>query len=100
MRADFDAYSAILEKSRCTPWQPPSKFSVYPAPGSRLRTGGSIDCPQLPDPAPRLYDYPLPEFDRAGKQAGKIQAVIVYQTPEIIAGGVISNLGIGGFDFL
>lgn len=66
LRADADAYGRVLEKSCGTPWAVPSNFSVYPHPSSRLYDPSCVNDPQLPSPAPQLYDYqlpPLPERD-------------------------------------
>ncbi len=63
-RADWDAYSAIYQKSTGKPWEPPTAYSVYPEPGSRLYDSSCTDCPSLPSPAPELYSYQVPEFPK------------------------------------
>ncbi len=60
VRADRDAYSRVIEKTNGTPWRPPSNYSVYPAPHSRLYDPTCIDDPHLPTPSPQLYNYELP----------------------------------------
>lgn len=62
LRADADAYSRVLEKSRCTPWAVPGDYSVYPEPNSRLYQPTCVNDPCLPSPSPQLYDYELPEL--------------------------------------
>ena len=62
MRADDDAGHALLQKSVHTPWAPPSNFSVYPEPRSRLYDPSPVNDPVLPKPAPQLYAYQLPEL--------------------------------------
>jgi len=60
VRADRDAYARVIEKTQCTPWRPPSDYSVYPAPNSRLYDPSCIEDPCLPTPSPQLYNYELP----------------------------------------
>ena len=62
MRADDDARHVLLQKSVQTPWVPPSNFSVYPEPRSRLYDPSPVNDPVLPKPAPQLYAYQLPEL--------------------------------------
>jgi len=61
LRADADSYGILHEKTDGTPWQPPLDYSVYPQPHSRLYNDPCIDDPSLPNPAPQLYAYDLPE---------------------------------------
>ncbi|MEM9944404.1 MAG: TolC family protein, partial [Planctomycetota bacterium] len=58
--ADRDSTNLIRQKSAGYPWQPRDEYSVYPHPASRWQVQGPLDCPQLPDPAPKLYAYDLP----------------------------------------
>ncbi|MFC1758198.1 TolC family protein [Planctomycetota bacterium] len=62
LRADDDAYSRLREKAAGTPWSPPGDYSVYPAPHSRLHDPTCVNDPRLPEPAPQLYEYELPEL--------------------------------------
>lgn len=47
---------------------PPCEFSVYPAPHSRLHDPTPTEDPCLPQPAPQLYAYDLPELPPRDKQ--------------------------------
>ena len=60
MRADEDAYHIIGEKTAATPWEVPFGYDVLPDPRSRLFDPTCIDDPDLPEPAPQLYEYQLP----------------------------------------
>ena len=62
LRADDDAYGRLSEKAAGTPWSPPSDYSVYPAPHSRLYDETCVNDPCLPEPAPQLYEYELPDL--------------------------------------
>ena len=62
LKADEDAYGRLREKVACTPWSPPSDYSVYPAPHSRLYDPTCVNDPCLPEPAPQLYEYELPDL--------------------------------------
>ncbi|MCA9144751.1 MAG: TolC family protein [Planctomycetaceae bacterium] len=61
-RADVDAYSAIHEKARQTPWDTPLDYDIVPMPGSRLFDPTPQEDPLLPMPAPQLYAYDLPQL--------------------------------------
>jgi len=62
MRADREAAAILSEKTGDTPWGLPFDFTVEPHPESRFYDPTPADDPLLPVPAPRLYDYALPEM--------------------------------------
>lgn len=62
MRADRDTFNLLREKVGHQPWAPPSDFSLHPPPTSRLYDPTPPDDPWLPQPAPQLYGYELPEL--------------------------------------
>ena len=62
LRADVDGYGRLQEKAAGTPWDLPSDYSVYPAPNSRLYDPTCVNDPCLPEPAPQLYEYELPDL--------------------------------------
>ena len=66
VHADGDAHAILREKSGHSPWMPPSDYSLYPNPMSRLYDPTPLDDPILKTPSPKLYAYdlpPLPERD-------------------------------------
>lgn len=62
VRADADTHRILAEKSDCTPWAPPSDFTIAPHPASRFYDPTPFDDPLLPIPAPQLYSYQVPEL--------------------------------------
>jgi outer membrane protein TolC len=62
LRADADTYSILNDKAGCSPWAPPSDFSIEPHPASRFYDPTPTDDPWLPVPSPQLYAYKLPEL--------------------------------------
>lgn len=59
-QADRDAYCIVKQRTDTKSWHLPQNYSIIPAPDSRLYDPDCQVCPQLPNPAPRLYDYALP----------------------------------------
>lgn len=62
LRADREAAALLAEKTTGMPWGLPYDFTVEPHPESRFYDPTPTVDPLLPVPAPRRYDYALPEM--------------------------------------
>ncbi len=62
IQSDQLAACVLNEKVDGRPWQLPSHFSVTPHRDSRFYDRTCQDDPQLPNPAPKLYEYCLPRL--------------------------------------
>ncbi len=61
-RADRETYGILGEKTAGRPWSMPRGFHIQPDPRSRFCDPTPVCDPELPLPAPHLYEYRLPEI--------------------------------------
>lgn len=93
LAADRDVAAVLGEKSVAKPWQLPPMFSIYPDPQSRFFDASPDDDPLLPVPAPRLYDYSLPQLSERDPLRFRGQQATLPATPGELR---VSDLPVAG----